>query len=192
VIRTLVFDFGNVIAHFDHRRAAAALAPFTPLSVDELYTAVYHTATEHAYDRGQISTDEFVKLSMNAGQLSCHPLQFQAAFCDIFTANDPVCRAIPELAQRFRLVLASNTNELHCLQFTHQFADVLSHFAFLGTSFAAGAKKPDARFFEFIQPHCKAAANECLFFDDLPANIAGAAHHGWQAQLYVGGPLPSL
>ena len=40
-MRTLVFDFGNVLAFFDHRPAVERLARYSPLSPAELYRVLY-------------------------------------------------------------------------------------------------------------------------------------------------------
>jgi len=184
VIRTIFFDFGNVLAMFDHGRAIAQLKAFTDVPPIELALALYGNPLEDAYERGRISTGEYVRLAKLAGRLDCDEETFLAAFVDIFTKNPAVCEWIPKLAKRHRLVLASNTNEAHFRKFTKQFAGVLKHFAALCPSHQAGYRKPESEYFEYCQRFADAEPSECLFIDDLPANIEGAARHGWQGLLY--------
>ena len=46
----------------------------------------------------------------------------------------------------------------------------------------------DARFFQHCQELAQADPGECLFIDDMPANIAGAQTFGWNAIQYQAFP----
>lgn len=183
-MKTLVFDFGNVIAYFDHARAVEKLVRFTEMPPEELLLTLYGSPIEDQYERGKLSTAEYVRLGKLNGRLSCSDDEFLAAFVDIFWKNDEAHDLIPRLKPRYRLVLASNTNEAHFDRFTQQFADVLSHFDELCTSHRCGFRKPEAEFFAYVQQHVQAEPNECLFLDDLPSNVEAAKAHGWQAICY--------
>jgi putative hydrolase of the HAD superfamily len=183
-MRTIVFDFGNVVAFFDHRRAIAKLARFTDVPPTELALLLYGGEIEHDYDCGSLSTAEYVRAAKLNGRLTCTDEEFLAAFVDVFWPNEPVCGLIPRLAGRYRLVLASNTNQAHFAKFRGQFADVLAHFDHLVTSFEAGARKPHGEFFAYAQQFVGAEPAECVFIDDLPVNVEAARRHGWNALVY--------
>jgi putative hydrolase of the HAD superfamily len=179
-MRTIVFDFGNVVAFFDHQRAIAKLAPFTDMPPTELTLQLYGGEIESEYECGRLSTAEYVRAAKLNGRLTCPDVEILAAFVDIFWRNDRVCNLIPRLADRYRLVLASNTNHAHFGKFREQFADVLVHFDHLVTSFDAGARKPHAEFFSYAQRFVIADPGECIFIDDLPVNVEAARKHGWK------------
>ena len=179
-MKTIVFDFGNVIAFFDHGRAVEKLARFTDMPAAELRRTLYDNPIEDRYERGQLSTAEYVRQATENGRLTCSQADFLAAFVDIVWPNPEVIGLIPLLKPRYRLVLASNTNDAHFTKFTHQFADVLAEFDHLCTSHRCGFRKPEAGFFAHCQHHAAAAPADCLFVDDLPANVAAARSHGWQ------------
>jgi putative hydrolase of the HAD superfamily len=183
-MRTIVFDFGNVIAFFDHQRAVARLARWTDLPPVELTLQLYGSPIEDDYERGLLSTEDYVRAAKLNGRLTCADDVFLAAFADIFWRNDPVCELVPRLAGRYRLVLASNTNDAHYRKFSHQFADVLAHFDHVGTSFAAGARKPHTAFFAHLQAFTAAVPSECVFIDDLPVNVEAGRRHGWAGIVY--------
>jgi putative hydrolase of the HAD superfamily len=184
VIRTIVFDFGNVLAFFDHGRAVARLAEHTDLDPVELALILYGSAIEDAYERGAIDTAEYVCEAKLNGRLTCSDAEFVAAFGDIFWRNDEVCDLIPRLKPKYRVVLASNTTRAHFDAYAKQFADVLAHFDHLGTSFAARARKPETAFFAHIQQHANAERGECVFIDDLPTNVEAAERFGWKGIVY--------
>ena len=100
---------------------------------------------------------------------------------DIFWPNDDVGRLVPRLRPRYRVLLASNTNAAHFGRFTEQFAGVLSpaNFDHLCASHLGGCRKPEAGFFAYCQRHADADPAECVFIDDLPANVEAARSHGW-------------
>lgn len=183
-MKTVIFDFGNVLAFFDHQRAVAELARFTALPPAELTLQLYGSPIEDSYERGRLPTAEYVRLAKHNGRLSCTDDEFLAAFQDIFWRNAEVCDLIPKLKPRYRLVLASNTNDAHFRRFTAQFSDVLAHFDHLCTSHVGGRRKPEREYFAYCQPFTEAAPGECVFVDDLPGNVEAAEAFGWRGVVY--------
>jgi putative hydrolase of the HAD superfamily len=184
-MRTIFFDFGNVVGYFDHRRAIRQFVPHCDLTEDAIYAALYGAELEDDFEAGRIGGEEFIRRACEAIGYRGSPEQFRTAFVDIFTPNPEVCALVPRLHPRHQLVLASNTNELHSAFFQRSFADVLRHFDALGQSFEAGARKPHPRFFAYCQALTDAPPHECLFIDDLPANVEGARAFGWHAIRYT-------
>jgi len=187
MIRTIFFDFGNVVAFFDHRLAIAKLARFTELPGEELLRLFYNGPLEDQYERGNLGTSEYVSEALKLGRLKCDEATFLAAFADIFRPNAEVIELIPQLSKRYRLILASNTNDAHFQKFTEQFAGVFEHFATLCPSHHARHRKPEPGYFEYCQRFAEAERGECLFLDDLQTNIDGAIAHGWQGLQYRSG-----
>ena len=183
-IKTVIFDFGNVIAFFDHGRAVARLSAHTDVPAVELALVLYGSVIEDAYERGAIDTAEYVREAKLNGRLTCTDAEFVAAFADIFWRNDEVCDLIPRLKPKYRVLLASNTTRAHFDKYAVQFADALGHFDHLGTSFEARARKPEPAFCEHIQTHARAEPGECVFIDDLPTNIEAAEKFGWKGIVY--------
>src|SRR5689334_17760362 len=126
MIRTIVFDFGNVVAFFDHGRSVAKLAPHTTLPPVELALRVHGHPIAADYERGLLSTTEFVREAILNGRLTCTPVEFLAAYTDIFWPNPEVRDLIPRLKPSYRLLLGSNTNEAHFLRFTADYAAELA------------------------------------------------------------------
>src|SRR5262245_62190179 len=128
MIETIVFDFGNVVGFFDHRRALDRMARHTDFTADEIWAAAYTRELEDALESGRIRGADFLRRLRELCRLRCDDDVLAAAFADIFWPNENVCALIPGLKPRYRLLLGSNTNELHARQFRRQFADVLRHF----------------------------------------------------------------
>jgi putative hydrolase of the HAD superfamily len=184
MIRTIVFDFGNVVAFFDHGRSVAKLAAYTPLPPVELALRVYGDPIADDYERGLLSTSEFVREAILNAKLSCTPVEFLAAYTDIFWPNPEVIDLVPRLKPAYRVVLASNTNDAHYLRYTADYAAELAPFDHLVASHHAAARKPDPSFFAYAQQFTHAQAGECLFVDDLPVNVEAARRFGWEGLVY--------
>jgi putative hydrolase of the HAD superfamily len=186
-MRAIVFDFGNVLAFFDHFQTLNKLARYTKMTPQAMYAAVYNSELEDAIESGRLSIPDFLQRFRELCRLSCDDEVLAAACADIFRPNEEVCALVPALAGRYRLVLGSNTNALHASQFRRQFADVLGHFDALVLSCEIGVRKPRAGFFQHCQRVAGCGPEECLFIDDLPANVAGARACGWQGMIYRAG-----
>src|SRR5438128_11047506 len=97
-IRTIYFDFGNVIAFFDHERATRRLQTHTHLPYETLYKAVYPPGRFNELEAGRLPVAEYVRRVLVEAALSCDELHFRTVFADIFEPNQAICELIPRLA----------------------------------------------------------------------------------------------
>ena len=183
-ITTIVFDFGNVLGFFSHRQAAEQLAVYSPLSVEEILDLYLDSRLEDDFESGRLSLAAFREQVRQRCRPACSDEQLDRAIADMFTPNKEVCALVPALKPRYRLVLLSNTNELHAMHFRRQFADTLDHFDALVLSHEVGMRKPCADIYTHCHRVAGATPRECLFIDDLPANIEAARACGWQGIVY--------
>jgi putative hydrolase of the HAD superfamily len=183
-ISTIVFDFGNVLGFFSHRKAAEQLAVYSPLSAEDILNRFLDSDLEDDFESGRLSLPAFREIMRQRCRVRCDDEQLDRAIADMFTPNEEVCRLVPLLKPGYRLVLLSNTNELHAVQFRRQFADTLAHFDALVLSHEVGLRKPCPD----IYAHCcqlgGSSPSECVFIDDLPANIDAARACGWHGIVY--------
>jgi putative hydrolase of the HAD superfamily len=181
----IVLDFGNVLAHFSHVRAAEQLAALSHLDPETIRQRVFGSHLEKAVDTGAISLDQFrngLRELLEANNASDADLDF--AFSNMFTRNSAICDAIPRLAQRYPLFLLSNTNAIHAAHFLVEYQDVLGHFKALVMSHEVGASKPDPQIYEYCQNRVGCPPTEILFVDDRADNVATARSLGWNALHY--------
>jgi putative hydrolase of the HAD superfamily len=186
-MRTLLLDFGNVVAFFDHHRATRRLAdlPGTTLDEPEIYERVFAGTLERNFDAGRCTTAEFLAQLRAITRTTASEAELIDAWTDIFWPNAPMETLLPRLKQAgLRLVLASNTNALHAQRFLKDFAAALAHFDDLVLSFEIGARKPEAAFFAVCLERAQAAASECLFVDDKPEYVEAARHASIPATVY--------
>jgi putative hydrolase of the HAD superfamily len=190
----LIFDFGNVVAHFDYRKACDTLGRPRGLSGEAIFERAVRMAFSPLvkdYERGSISAEAFSRGFASRIGLEVAHDEFAPAWADIFTLNEPVARVIAELrGHGYTLVLGSNTNDLHAAQFRRQFATTLAHFDRLILSYEIGHIKPSAEFYHACAAAAGAAPADCVFIDDLSENVKGAREVGMQGVVFR--DVPSL
>jgi putative hydrolase of the HAD superfamily len=183
-ISTVVFDFGNVVAFFSHRRAAEQLAALGTAPAEVILSSLFGGPLEDDYDSGRLATADYLALLRRQFGLAGSDEQIARAYSDIFTPNDEVIALLPQLKGRYKLLLLSNTNDLHYRHFRRQFADALAPFDALVASHEVGVRKPHAHIYRHCERLADCPAERCLFIDDLPANVAAAQGCGWQGVVY--------
>ncbi|MBQ0767860.1 MAG: HAD family phosphatase [Bizionia sp.] len=176
MIKTLIFDFGDVFINLDKEGAMAnALEVF---KIEELPEEL--VAMNALYEQGLLSTEEFVDFySTNFPELSKNDIieAWNYILCDF-----PVRRLefIQQLAKdkKYKLILLSNTNELHieCIEKHISFyEDFKTCFDKFYLSHEVMMRKPDATIFEFVLSENNLKPEECLFIDDTSENTEAAS-----------------
>lgn len=186
-VSTVVFDFGNVLGFFSHKRAAEQLAALGDVSAEAVAAYLFGGHLEDDYESGRVPTATLIAQVRETFRLGGTDEELGRAFADMFWPNDDVCALVPLLRPDYRLLLLSNTNELHSRQFLPQFRQVLAHFDHVFLSHEIGMRKPDPRIYAHCQRLAGRPANECLFIDDLATNVQAARACGWQGLVYERG-----
>ena len=188
-IQCLNFDFGNVIAFFDHRKACRQLAKISNgnFSENQVYAEIFKPGgLEEKYDRGMISTDKFISQLKEQFQLDASQKEIENAWSDIFWPNKDVINLIPILRRMsYQLILASNTNELHYNWYRVKFASVLQNFHGRVLSHIEKCRKPDTEFFQKCIEQSKCLPSECVFIDDREDYVNVACDLGMRGVTYV-------
>ena len=188
--RCVLVDFGNVIAFFDHRKACRQLAALSSVQVevDAVYTEIFQTSLEADYDTGRISTRRFLDSLRGTLSLQATDAEIARAWSDIYTPNEAMAATLQALKARgLRLVLASNTNELHHDWFDRAFADTLAVFDARVLSYQVGSCKPDPKFFTACLNAAGCPASECLYVDDRADLVAAGRQLGLPSLVYAPG-----
>jgi glucose-1-phosphatase len=178
----LIFDFGNVVAHFDYGKAASRLGARIGLSGAEVLERLRPLGFSEllkSYESGRISAEAFSEGVSGMVGLAISHDDFVAAWSDIFVANESLAPLFGFLKGRgYTLVLGSNTNDVHAAQFRRQFAETFEHFDRLVLSYEVGHIKPSAAFYLACAEAARAEPGDCVFIDDLLENIEGARAAG--------------
>lgn len=187
-MKAIVFDFGNVIAYFDHRIATRRIEAFSKRTGDEILKHIFGSNIEDDYEAGRITSAQFLQRVREFCEVDSSDDVLARIFAEIFWPNHEIVPILASLSQRYRLILGSNTPELHALWFRSQFAQALDYFDDLVLSYRIGARKPSPPFFAQCVRRARSSPAQCVFIDDLPANVAGARKCGLHGIVYKNVP----
>src|SRR5262249_46549812 len=137
-------------------------------------------------EAGELAPTDFASTVSAGVGLSLPFSEFVRDWEDMFWLNQPVSPVIASLKSRgHKLVLGSNTNEMHATHYRRKFADTLGQFDAFVLSYEVGCLKPDLRFYETCARAAGVAPESCLFIDDIADNVAGARKAGLKGLHYV-------
>jgi epoxide hydrolase-like predicted phosphatase len=187
VIKTVLFDLGNVIIPFDFKLAYARLAEHCGCKPEEVPARIRTTGLVAPFERGEISAEAFVRQLSAALGLNVTYQEFCDWWSGIFLPGTLVSEALLEdLANRYRLVALSNTNPLH-FGMVKQTYPLLRHFDDFVLSYEVGAAKPEAKIYREAIARAQCSPEECFFIDDLAVNVEAAREHGMDAIQFLSG-----
>ena len=184
MIEVIYFDLGKVIVDFDHSRAARELLKVTPLSLEEAMAVLMDGELVSGYETGRLSSQEHYREVCRRLQMEVSMNKFRELWGSMFLPEPLLSeRFLQALKKHYRLMLLSNTNEIH-------FDFLIEHYPILKVieerllSYQAGCMKPEARIFELAIYKAGVAPENIFFTDDRPENIEAAKRAGIQALLF--------
>jgi putative hydrolase of the HAD superfamily len=177
---------GNVLLHFDHRRAARQMADVAGVSEETAWRVVFETDLECRYEAGRITSDEFYDEFCRETQSRPDRAKLAHAAGAIFELNVPIVPLVAQLQSAgHRTGVLSNTCEWHwryCID--GRYALLPGAFEQLVLSYEVRTMKPEAEIYKRAIAAAGVAAAEIFFVDDRQENVAGAVAAGIDAVLY--------
>lgn len=182
-IRLIISDFGGVICTFDYRIFCDRLARRTGCTTDQVFAAAFSDHLQRAFETGRLSGPEYHRAIMSRLRVDVPYDEFFPMYGDIFTQIPATCDLLRRLHTRYLLYLLSDTNEIH-FGYVRETMGLLHIFQEFIVSYQIGAMKPDPRIYQEALRRSALPARSCVFVDDRPGNIEGAARVGMHAVLF--------
>ncbi len=191
-IRLICFDIGGVLfrihSDFTHCFKAVSLPVHTILSNKK--EALDHLLQR--YQEGRLDIIEYCNTFSTICRQTYTPMQVLTAHHgQLITQHTP-----EETADLFytlkcagyKTALLSNTCSAHWKTLQHHQGFMQTDYQFL--SFEIGQAKPKQEIYTHVEVTADCAAENILFFDDSPKNIAAAKRRGWFTHQILGGAPP--
>jgi putative hydrolase of the HAD superfamily len=185
-VELLLFDLGNVIVRVSHAAMAAALAARSRDARFQDPHRVLALAFDDrvgltvGFDEGRLSAEAFHRAVADRLGLSIPFEEFARCWNAGFEENREVTALIRRLHGRYRLMLLSNTNELHYRHLESRLS-VLSLMERTFLSFELGLRKPERAIYERVLAESGVAPGRIVYVDDIPAYTRAAADLNIQA-----------
>ncbi len=179
MIKTLIFDFGDVFINLDKQGAmdnALQLFKLDVLENDMIFKNMQ-------YEIGNISSLEFIKFYKNKFSYLSEKQIIEA--WNYIIQDFPLRRLefAKQLAKNnnYKRIVLSNTNEIH-INFIKEnvpcYNDFKDCFDKFYLSHEINLRKPDIDIYEFVLNENNLKADECLFIDDTKDNTDTASSLG--------------
>ncbi|MBW1297725.1 HAD family hydrolase [Aquimarina litoralis] len=174
MIKTIIFDFGDVFINLDKSATNKELLKFGLPSLTKEFIDI-----NESYEIGAITTMEFINYYQKA-----LPNSSEQQIIDAWNAilkDFPIERLdfLKKLSNenKYKLILLSNTNELHISWIQENipfYLDFKSCFDAFYLSHEIHLRKPNANIYEFVINKHQLSPTETLFIDDTYANTESA------------------
>ena len=181
-IENLIFDLGNVIIPHDNEVLhARVLSRCTAPDSDERLRRIAH---DRRYGNGEKSIPELHQaLVAELGYAGDWPTFVEDWSCHLSLDADMLA-FVEQLAQRYRVMIFSNTNQQHWERALVMSAGRVGRIeAYL--SHEIGDLKPAVSSFNTVARLAGINPATSIFFDDVEANVLAARQAGFQAEVFT-------
>lgn len=184
-VEVVVLDLGGVLIELAGIETMLEWCPHVD-GCDDLWRRWLYSPAVRAYESGRTTTAEFGEAVVAEFGLPVPAGDFLALFEKwprrLFPGTHEL---LGEIAARYRLASASNTNEMHWELFISEFS-LPQRFDHNFPSCRVGKLKPDADYFVHILEQVNARPSRVVFVDDNPINVEAARNCGLSAHLARG------
>ena len=186
-MRNIVFDMGNVLINYDPVWFVERLGPLPEGDRALLLREIFHSPDWPRLDAGEIR-----EADLEAAALARLPERLHAAARRLIYRWEEPSEPVPGMAEFIRackgrgfgIYLLSNAS----LRQKDYWPGIPGSECFDGRVVSAEERcvKPDPRIYRILLERYGLRAEECLFVDDVPANVEGARARGMEAFLFTG------
>lgn len=186
MIKSILCDVGNVLVFFDLRNIAKGLAEYSDKDAEYIHSFFLKSGARKKFDVGKLSFDELFssfKINLN---LNLSLEKFKKIWCACFISkNTELENSLRKLKGKYRLVLLSNTDEIHFnyVKRHYKFMDIFDDFVL---SFKVGYLKPHPMIYINAIRKAKAFPNKIVYIDDISTYVLAAKFLGIKSVHYTG------
>lgn len=187
--KTIMFDFGGVLVDLDQNKCVNAFVSLGVADIKDYIGKYSQNGLFLELEKGTISVSEFCDKLRETSHITATNEQITQAW-NQFLISIPSYKLqfIHELRKQKRIILLSNTNEIHyegwaINEFRKDGLSVDDYFDHCYLSYRLGYAKPDEEIFRKVLAGEQAQAEDILFIDDGPQNIETAQRLGFQTLL---------
>ena len=193
MIKTIIFDFGNVLYDLDIDGCIDRLATIASLNREALIQQL--TPVIERYEQGKVSDENLVWHVQQHNQTINPRLIVEAWNSMLVSIDASVLPMLERLQKVYNLYLLSNINGFHARHVDRYLRNTLNDPEFLTTHFEKvyyshelRMRKPQPEIYDYVTKDIGKDNNQSLdhilFIDDNKDNIAAANAYGWSTILH--------
>ncbi|MBQ4551946.1 MAG: HAD family phosphatase [Clostridia bacterium] len=186
--KNIVFDVGQVLLRFEPKEFLPRMFP-ADIAQRLMPPALFGGDLWLRMDRGDFPAEECARLiTEKEGQPELMPyeLEFMLNFAKQMSLLPPA-HLVPELKKMGKKLYIISNYGIETFAATQaQFPELFSQFDGMVISAREKLIKPDLRIYQLLCDRYGLKPEECVFIDDLHANVQGAIDAGFQGIHYTG------
>lgn len=183
MIKTIIFDLGNVIVNVDKTEQYKKFSASSGKTVSYIKDYFENSSLRKAFERGKLTSIQFYHKLSQELNLNMNFNEFKNAWCNIFSLNKKVEDLLKKLKKKYKLILLSNTDILHFEYIKNKFK-IVNTFDEYVLSYKVGYRKPNPLIFLVALRKAKALPFNCAYIDDIPEFVYVARFMGIKAFKY--------
>ena len=186
MIRNVIFDIGNVLMDFRWMEYMYSLFGDDKQTIEAVNQAIWRHGTWVSMDEG---ADEVTAIEKAVSLVPSHENEIRRAFAHAGQAMHKQDYAIPwiqELKRMEKRVFYLSNYSAFSIRANRDVLDFLPHMDGGVFSYQVHIVKPNPEIYRLLCEKYNLNAEECLFTDDMPDNIAAAKECGFHAVLFEG------
>lgn len=190
-IKNIIFDLGGLFIDVYMQRFPDRIAEKLGAPALNALQELQHQGFFDGYEVGSISTSAFLAQMQQALSPKCSPDFYAEAWNAILgQVQLPQLELVQPLRSDYRVVLLSNTNDLHLdaleqeFESCHPGARLDDFFDQVHYSQRIGKRKPNRDAFTYVLQQHGFTAGETVFIDDSPGHLLGAQAEGIHTLLH--------
>ena len=184
-IKSIIFDLGGVILNLNYSKTEDEFKKIGVLNFKEFYSQKKQTLLFDDFEKGNIKSEEFISSFKESENLKIKEIDFINAW-NAMLLGIPIknLQFIDGLKKDYKIILLSNTNEIHIKKFEDDLKknNILEQFykCFdkIYYSSRTGKRKPEENCFNQVLEENGLIAENTLFIDDSIQHIEGAKKAG--------------
>lgn len=184
MIRTIIFDLGNVLVYFNYDRMFKQIADVTGLSPLQVKEIIFDNEIGLRCEEGALSIKDYCEHFARQAPVRHEASDLLHATANIFEINESIYPVVKSLkSSGNNLILLSNTCEVH-FDFIKKHFPIVDFFDHTILSYKVNARKPNAAIYETALAAAKSPAEECLYIDDIAEYVDAAKELGIEGAIY--------
>ena len=184
-IKSIIFDLGGVILNLNYSKTEDEFKKIGVLNFKEFYSQKKQTLLFDDLEKGKIKPEEFISSLKESENLKIKEIDFINAW-NAMLLEIPIekLQFIDGLKKDYKIILLSNTNEIHIKKFeddlkkNNMLEQFYKCFDKIYYSSRMGKRKPEENCFNQVLEENGLIAENTLFIDDSIQHIEGAKKVG--------------
>ena len=184
-IKSIIFDLGGVILNLNYSKTEDEFKKIGVLNFKEFYSQKKQTLLFDDLEKGRIKPEEFISSLKESENLKIKEIDFINAW-NAMLLEIPIekLQFIDGLKKDYKIILLSNTNEIHIKKFeddlkkNNMLEQFYKCFDKIYYSSRMGKRKPEENCFNQVLEENGLIAENTLFIDDSIQHIEGAKKAG--------------